>query len=206
MSEVQVPIVKGKASLTINTDEIPEDVYREIVLQGLKVILNRGTSKIKKSLYPDEEELKAAAMAKAAEQLDLVKTSKIKFTGGKAKKASGAVMTEAMRVARALVRDAMKAQGLKISHYPASEITKAAKALLDSEQGPSILAQAEATIAERSKAPTLAVDIKAIIHESPELVAKAEAAKAAKKGQLSAKQAGMPVKRKKGGGAEATQH
>lgn len=205
MSEIHVPIVKGKASLTINTDDIPEDVYREIVLQGLKVILNRGTSKITASTYPDEEERKAAAMAKAAEQLDLVKTSKIKFTGGKAKKASGAVMTEAMRVARALVRDAMKAQGLKISHYPASEITKAAKALLDSEQGAEIMVAAEATIAERSKAPTLAVDIKAIIHESPELVAKAEAAKAAKKGQLSAKQAGMPTKRKKGG-AEATAH
>ncbi len=202
MAELNIPITKAKGVITVDTDKIPEDVYREALLQGLKVLLNRGASKITASSIPDKEAREAEAMKIAEAQLDLVLTSKIKFTGGKAKKASGAVMTEARRLAKALVKDAMKAQGIKISHVEASEITKAANMLLDTEQGKEILAQAEKNLAERAAVPKLAIDVSAIIHESPKLVAKAEAAKADKKGQLSAKQAGKPKQRAKQG-AEA---
>lgn len=47
---VNVPITKGKTTLAVNLDEIPDDVYTEIVLQGLKVLLNRGTSKVTKEI------------------------------------------------------------------------------------------------------------------------------------------------------------
>jgi len=197
MAILNVPVTKAKATLEIDTDAIPEDVYAEALLQGLKVLVNRGASKITKASTKDEEELKSLAMAKAVEQLELIKTSKIKFTGGKAKKASGAVMTEARRLARNLVKDEMKRAGIKISHVEASEITKAANALLEAD--PSLLETAKANLEERSKV-TLKIDVKALVKEDPKLVAKAEAAKKAKKeGTLSAKQAGMVQKKSKGG-------
>lgn len=198
MAKMNVPITKGKSSIEVDTDTIPDDVAREIWLQGLKVLLNRGTSKITGSTYSDAEELKAAAMAKATEQLELVMTSKIKFTGGKTKKASGAVMTEARRIAKALVKDALKEQGYKISHVAAKDITAAANALLDSDDGAGIIAEATSNLEERSKKPTLAINVGELVKEDPKLVAKAEAEKEKKKAQLSAKQAGKPKLRAKG--------
>lgn len=195
IASLDIAVTKGKGVLTVDLTKLPDDVYKEALLQGLKVLLNRGASKITKAAYPNEEEMKAAAMAKATEQLEMAYSGKTKLTGGKAKKASGAVMTEARRIAKAMVKDAIKAAGGKVSHYEASEITKAANALLETEQGKEIIAQAETNLKEREKTP-ISLDITSIISESPKLVAKAEEEKAKKKGQLSAKQAGLPKKRK----------
>lgn len=202
MAIINVPITKAKATIEIDIDQLSDDVAKEVWLQGLKVLLNRGASKITAAAIPDEDTRKAEAMKVAEAQKELVMTGKIKFTGGKAKKASGEVMTEARRLAKALVKQAIKEAGGKISHYEASDITKAANALLDSEQGPELLKKAEANIAERSKTP-VAIDVSAIIHESPKLVAKAEAAKKEKATQLSAKQAGKPRQRAKQAEASA---
>lgn len=207
MPKLQVPVTKGKGFVEIDTDAIPEDVFREIVLQGLKVLVNRGTSKITSTTYPNADELKAAAMAKAEEQVQLILTSKIKFTGGKKKGAGGAVMVEARRLAKNLVKDTLKKAGHKISHYPASEITKAANALLENpDVGPGLMKKAEEAVAERNAASVPeAIDIAALIQTDPKLVAAAEAKKAKPKaeGQLSAKQAGKAAPRKKGQGKGA---
>ena len=37
---IMVPVVKAKATLEIDTDQLPEDVWKEVVLQGLKTVLN----------------------------------------------------------------------------------------------------------------------------------------------------------------------
>lgn len=205
MAVLNIAITKAKTTMQVDTDKIPEDVYAEALSLGLKVLLNRGASKVTATTYPNEEERKVAALEVATKQMDLVNTSKIKFTGGKAKKGtSGAVMTEARRLAKALVKDAIKAQGGKISHYEASEITKAANALLETEKGAELIVMAKANLAERDKVKAgEIIDLAGIISESPELVAKAEARKKAK--PLSAKQAGMVAKRSKGG-AQATAH
>lgn len=200
MAKMNVTITKGKGTIEVDTDTIPEAVYAEALLQGLKVLLNRGMSKITKETYPQAEEMKAAAMAKAAENLVAVNESKIRFTGGKPKQATGAIMTEARRLAKNVVKDEMKRQGIKISHVEASEITKAANALLD--QDPSFVEQAKANIAERGKIQVAEGIIKGI-QISQKLVAKADAKKAAGKGQLSAKQAGMVQSKAKGGTATA---
>lgn len=196
---VNVPITKGKTTMAVTLDDIPDDVYQEALLQGLKVLLNRGASKITKELYANADELKAAAVAKATEQLELVKTSKIKFTGGKKKSGTtGVVMTEARRLAKALVKDELKRKGIKISHVEASEITKAANAYLETEAGSTLVEQAKANLADREKVKLGdAIDVTSIIHESPALVAKAEARKS-KAGTLSAKQAGKVKTRAKG--------
>ena len=204
MAVLNVAITKAKTTMAVDTDKIPEDVYAEALLLGLKVLLNRGASKVTASTYTNEEERKAAAFAVAEKQMELVNTSKIKFTGGKKKSGtSGAVMTEARRLAKALVKDEIKRQGGKISHYEASEITKAANAFLETEEGGKLVEQAKANLAEREKVSIgKTIDLGGLIAESPELVAKAEAKKKAK--PLSAKQAGMVAKRSKGEGRAAT--
>ena len=203
---VNVPITKGKSTLAVDISAIPDDVWQEVILQGLKVLCNRGASKITKETYPQAEELKAAAMSKAAEQLEAINTSKIKFTGGKKKSgATGAVMTEARRLAKALVKDELKRAGIKISHVEASEITKAANLYLESEHGTALIDKAKANLAEREKVSIGdTIDVSKVIAISPELVAKANARKA-KGGTLSAKQAGKVAKRAKGE-AQATAH
>ena len=201
MAIMNVPITKGKGTVQIDTDAIPEAVFAEALLQGLKVLLNRGASKITKETYPEAEEMKAAAMAKAQEQVEAVMSGNIKFTGGKAaSKVSGAVKTEARRLAKAAVKDAIKASGGKVSHVEASEITKAANALL--EQDPSFIAMAEANLAARAAIP-VAINV-AAIPVSEKLVAKANERKA--KDQLSAKQAGKTAKHKAKPEARATAH
>jgi uncharacterized protein with PIN domain len=202
---VNVPITKGKTTLAVTIDNIPADVWAEVILQGLKVLLNRGTSKVTKETYPKAEELAAKAVEVANEQLTMVMTSKIKFTGGKKKSgATGAVMTEARRLAKALVKDELKRAGIKISHVEASEITKAANAYLETAKGAELVEQAKINLADREKVhlgDTL--NIASMVAISPELVAKAEAKKA-KGGTLSAKQAGMVKSKSKP--AQATAH
>ncbi len=194
---INVPVTKGKGTIAINTNDIPDDVYQEALLQGLKVLMNRGMSKITKETYPNAEEMKAAAMTKGASNLEDIKAGKIRFTGGKKKLATGQIMTEARRLAKNLVKDEMKRQGIKISHVEASEITKAANALLEADA--TIVEQAKKNVEERQKKVIEgASSIVSSIKISDKLVSKAEAKKAASKGQLSAKQAGKVQARAKG--------
>ena len=202
MAELQIPITKAKGKfVTIDTDKIPAEVYTEAMIQGLKVLANRGTSKITAASYPDAEERAAAAVEMAEKQVELINTGKIKFTGQKkAAGISGEVKTEAMRLAKALVKDEMKKNGIKISHVEASEITRTAKDWL--EAMPEIYEQAKATIEARKAMPVPSkVGVKGI-KISEKLVEKAEAKKA-KAGTLSAKQAGKVKTRAKGAQATA---
>lgn len=205
MSIIKVPVTKAKGQvIEFDTAAIPEDVYLEALALGMKVLVNRGTSKITKvSFSGDEAKLATAAMAKAQEQVELINTSKIKFTGGKTKKAAGgAVMTEARRLAKNVIKDEMKKAGLKISDYKASEITLAAQKYLDGEKGASILEMAKANLDARSNLDS-GLDIAALVTADPKLVAAREAKKKDK--PLSAKQAGKTAPRaKKGKAAQAT--
>lgn len=199
MAMMNVPVTKGKTTVAIDTDLIPTEVYAEALLQGLKVLVNRGMSKITKETYPQAEELVAAATAKANENAADILAGKVKLSGAKPKAASGAVMTEARRLARNLVKDEMKRQGIKISHVEASEITKAANALL--AEDPTLIETAKANLEERAKVP-VKINV-AAIPISDKKVKAAEARKA--KDQLSKTQAGKVATRKKGQPAQATQ-
>jgi len=201
-----IALKNGAGTVEVETRSLHEDVYREALMHGLKVLAERGMSKLTKEAYPDEAERKEAIKAKALSNVEDMYAGKTKLSGqAKVKKASGAVVTEAMRLARNLVKDAMKANKIKISTVKASEITKAAKALLDSD--PSILATAEANLAAREATP-IKIDIKALIHADPELVKKDEAKKAAAKANkpLSAKQAGKVAPRTQGAKPKAPEH
>jgi len=198
-TEVSVMITKGKATVTFNTATLPDHIYTAALALGLKELANKGMSKITKVLYENPEELKAAAMAQAQKNVEAINAGTIKIPGQKASssKVPGPVMTEAMRVARSIVKAAIVAGGGKVSHTAAKDITIAAKAYLASEEGPAIIEAASAALAERAKTPD---SLKSIISAIPVSEAKVKAAEAKKaKDQLSAKQAGKVKVRAKGG-------
>lgn len=204
MAIISVPVVKGKGVVEIETDSLPEAVYAEALLQGLKTLVNRGMSKVTTALLGSDDAVKAEAMVIAGKNVEAILAGKIKFSGKAAKsKVSGATNTEAMRIARIRVKDALKAQGFKISYVKASDITAAAKELIAADD--TIIAEAEANLKAREAAP-IAIDLKSLVKEDADLRAKGEAKKeAAKKDKpLSAKQAGMVKGRKGAKTAQAT--
>ncbi|SRR5258707_543804 len=192
---IKFALKNGAGEIEIDTARVPGDAYREALMLGFKAIAERGMSKMTKEAYPVEDERKAAIKTKAEANVEDMYAGKVKITGAKTvKKASGAVMTEAMRLARNLIKDAMKANKIKISTVKASEITKAAKAYI--ETNPSIITTAEANLKAREETP-MTLDIKSLIKVDPELVAKDAAKKAKAKADkpLSAKQAGKVAPR-----------
>lgn len=207
-TKILVPITKGKGAIEIDTSTLPDDVYAEVVLQGLKVILNRGMSKITKAAFPDNEAVKAGykdgaehmaaeAMKIAETNVEAVKTSDIKFSAKTSKKkgpGKGAVTTEAMKLARAAIKAAMKENKIRVSDYKASEITKLAKDLIAEDE--SFVEQAEANLAAQAAMPKVKIDLSAIKPDA-KLVATNEAKKSKNKDQLSATQAGLVKQRAK---------
>ena len=162
MAKLQIPISKGvEVFIEVDTDELmdesfPVDSLKEILFQGLKQVLNRGQSKLasSKSIPENKREANNAALLdKAKEQLEAARKGEIRVTGGKSKsKVTGEVKLEAMRLARALVKDHIKREGkIKVSHVPAKEITAAAKLVLDGEHGAKLIAMAQETIEARAK-------------------------------------------------------
>lgn len=207
---LKIPVTKAKGLATgdfieVNTDDpkdggdLPANVYQEALIQGLKVILNRGTTKITKTTYPVAEELKVAAFAKAQEQLIAMREGKIRIIGAKSDKASGKVMTEARRIAKNIIKDEMKRQGIKVSYVDAKDITAAANAYLS--DNPEVVEMAKKAIEDQeAKASTVAASavagkLKDMIPINPKKKEKAEKEKADAKAQLSAMQAGKTRKR-----------
>jgi colicin import membrane protein len=220
VASLQIPITKaGKtAFIEVNTADITEggdmteEVLREALVQGLKVLLNRGMSKItKESFAGDTEKMNAAAMKKAEQTFADMRENKIRFTGSKPKKeVTGEVMTEAMRLARNLVKQGLKDEGIKIAHVDAKEITKVAKELL--AERTELIEQAKATVAARKSAAEQGIDLKGFAKKvavNPKKKAAAEAEAAEKKAASSAAKAGkvaVRAKAKPGREAQATQH
>ena len=188
---VTVPVPKAStkgepATVEVCIDDLPGDVYMEALRQGLKHFLGAGMSKI---TGDKTEESRKAAFEIAKANAEKLYSGKIRISAGGRTKIAGAVKVEAMRIARLLVKDAIKRAGkVKISRIPARTITVAATKLLDTEQGAVILKQAQANIAEREKEAQEGINIDVSgIKEDPDLVKKA--AIAASKRQKPGKEA-----------------
>lgn len=207
MTELHIPITKaGNRKITVDTAELPEDMYRMALEEGLKVLLNAKMSKITVKGLEGEalEAQRNAAYEVGLQNLENVKAGKVRkgrsaATAADGSKVSGPVMTEARRLAKEVVKNEIRAAGMKISHVAASDITKAANALIEAD--PSFIETAKANLEARAAKPS-AVDISALIHESPKLVERAAKAKAERKA-LSATQAGKVAKRKPAANATA---
>lgn len=214
-SFVEVMITKAKKAIKVNmgSEFISNEMFDEIIYRGLSDILNSGMSKITiKDLEGDQlTAAQDAAFAKAAENLKALEASEIKAKGSRGKskavKLPAEVKTEALRLAKALVKDQIKADGEKISHYKASDITKWAKQILEADDSLYELAKSEI---EKRKATPIKISLGKLTPDAG-LVKKAEAAaakkKAEKKQTLSATQAGIPARQKpKGKSGQATAH
>lgn len=196
MGILKIAVTKGgkDAVVELDTDNLPEHIYAGALAEGLKSFINKGMAKIlTKGLEGSElDSAQAAASKKASENLAALLDGTFKLPGTKKAKSgvSGAVMTEAKRIARNMVKDEIKREGkVKVSHIAASEITRLAVLVIEAD--PSILEQAAENLAAReSKAPKgkLAELLGGVIVD-PKLVAAAEAKKKPS-GTLSAKQAG----------------
>lgn len=208
MALVKVEVTKGKGVVEINTDDIKDEaVYAEIFMAGLKDYVNKSMSKITRRDIPDEEERKFEAMRIAQKNVDLLLSGILPGRAkAKSSKASGKVMTEARRIAKQMVKDAMKAEGIKVSHVDASEITAAANELIEAD--PDIIKLAEQNVLEAAQAAEKAKEkgtniaaIAAKIRINPTKKAAAEKKAAGEKAAkvLSAKQAGMVATKAKTG-------
>lgn len=209
MAVMKIAVVKAEnATLEVETNNIPTRVYEYIVELGLKALLNRGGTKITKASVPDNAERYKQALAVAQKNLEDIYNEKVRIVGSKAAgaKASGEVMTEARRIARNMVKDAMKAKKIKVSYVEASEITKAANALLAAD--PSIIEKAKVSLeARKADGDKVASALDAIVTSVPqsdklmkadaEKKAKAKSEKAEGTAPLSATQAGKAKPRPK---------
>lgn len=153
--------IKGGGSIAVATSELPDNVYAAALAIGMKDLLNRGMTKIKvrengKALSGDQAEAaKAAALEIANKNYANLKQGKLPRMVGASKgddKLPGVVKTEAMRLARNLIKDEIKAAGGKISHYEAKDITAAAAAFLETEEGKGMIVTAQANVAARAEA------------------------------------------------------
>lgn len=220
-----VPIAKGGASIEVFTRDLPDNVYQAALLLGLKDLLNRGMTKVKspKNLQgEDKAKAQAAAMEIATKNAESLRAGKLpRIAGVKTgdDKIPGVVMTEARRLAKNLIKDEIKAAGGKISHYEAKDITAAANAYLETDEGKGLIEQAKANVEARTKVveakvpakseeALAAVQSKLGLAVSAKKVAEAEKAKAKKKeaGEsiLSAAKAGQIKSRSKGKGSQPT--
>lgn len=191
MGILKIDITKAKATVEVETDNIPEAMYALALKEGLKVLLNKGMTKITTAKLEGDELAKAqaAALEKGQENLEALMAGKIKAgrSAASGAKVSGVVMTEARRLAKEVVKTELKKAGYKISHVEARDITAAANKLIEAD--PSYIEKATENLANRASVKA-AIDIASLVHESPKLKERAEKEKAAAKSQLSAKQAG----------------
>lgn len=197
MTVLAIPITKAKRAIDVETDDLSPEVYKRALEEGLKVLLNKNMSKITTTgLEGDKlEAAQDAAYAKGLENFENIKAGKLgrAAKAGNASKVSGIVLTEARRLAKEVVKNEIKAAGMRISHVPASDITKAANALIESD--PSFVAQAQANIESRAQIKP-AINVASLVHADPKLVKADEDRKAARKDQLSAAKAGKTAPRK----------
>lgn len=155
-SKVVLATLKGDCG-TIEVDlvKLPDDIYDAVMMAGLEAIINKvGMSKlmpgITKAEGTDKEERIAKIRQVAQATVEAMYKGSIKGAS-KAKKASGAVETEALRLAKMMAKEQIKAAGQKVGAYSAKEQTALAKMILDRNRG-ALVAAAEKNLSERAGA------------------------------------------------------
>jgi hypothetical protein len=212
---ITVPLKSDCGEVQVVMANLPDDVYAMVMLEGLKSIINSvGMSKllpgITKLEGAEKDKAVAAVKAQADANVKALYEGTINKRGRKAK-TSGAVQTEAMRLAKMLVKDHIRNSGQKIGAYSAKEITEAAKKVL--EGNPRLIIQAQANLDERAveAKTTGGLDLTALFGakaSTEEVKAKPKTppkpkAKGEGKAPLSAKQASLVAPRQKPTGATA---
>lgn len=207
--------LKGDAgAVEINFSALPDVTYQAMLIAGAEAFLNKangaakalaGITKLEgKELEARQKEVREAAEKTVQQLQDGI------IPGAKKAKTSGAEATEAMRLAKNMVKDLIRNSGQKIGAYSAKELTAAAKVVL--ERNPHLLELAKKNLAERATEAkgSKALDLKGLFGakaESDEVKAKPKVVpKRKEKGEkapLSAKQAGLVAPKQKPSSATA---
>jgi hypothetical protein len=143
------------------------DIYQYIFQVGLETIVNKvGMSKIAAGITKAQGEDKVKRTAEIVEQAQ--KTVQAMYDGdlkgAKAtSKRSGAVNTEAMRLAKALVKDTLRNNGYKISAFDAKEITAYAKEVLKANS--ELYKKAQENLEQRAALPVKGLDVSSMLGE-----------------------------------------
>ena len=193
-------------------DILDMDVYQYIFQVGLETIINKvGMSKIAAGVTKLEGEEKAKRTAEIVEQANLTVQAMYdgNLKGAKTvSKRTGATQTEAMRLAKALVKDTLRQGGYKISAFGIKQITAFAKEVL--ADNPDLYKRAEENLKARAELPIKGLDVKAMLGDKagdetlkakPKVPPKPRAK--GDKATLSAAQAGKVATRQKPHGATA---
>lgn len=202
---MRIRITKADAYVDIKTEDLPQAVYEEALMLGLEAMANRGMTKVVGLKDMEGEELakaRADAMKIAEKNVKAMLDGSIKLRGQSAKTKTStpkAVMDEARRQAKIIVKAVLKEKGYKMKDVPAKEITAAANAYITAN--PAILIKAQAEVDRRN---TAAGEVPS--DESLNSILAGISAQPAPKVEkvLSAAQAGKTKKRKAKPQADAT--
>jgi hypothetical protein len=142
----------GEVSLNIST--LPDEAYQAIVQAGAEAFIHKangatkaitGVTKASGEDLAERQKVIREAAEKTKEQLE---AGIVPGASRKGPKASGAEAIEAMRLAKMMLKDLIRASGQKIGAYSAKEQTAAAKVIL--ERNPDLLELAKKNIAQRA--------------------------------------------------------
>jgi len=210
---IKIKLKGGVGEVEVDTSLIVDmDVYQYIFTVGLETIINKvGMSKIAtgitKAVGEDKVKRTAEIVEQATRTVQAMYDGNLK--GAKAtSKRTGATQTEAMRLAKALVKDTLRSNGYKISAFDAKELTAFAKDVLAGN--PDLYKRAEENLKARAELPVKGLDVKSMLgdkagDESLKAKPKVPPKPKAKAGEvLSAAQAGKVQTRQKP--ATATTH
>lgn len=211
-----IPLKFGLVLEGVNFDEVDIETYKRWLIKGAQAELTsarmgKKATGITKLEGAAKEKALAEFFAQCQENFTDAKAGKAL---GKAKgaKVSGAVATEALRLAKLMVKQCIKDQKQKVGAYSAKEITEYAKKVL--EGNPELIKKAEENLAARAgdMKGVKGLDIFALAGDkakSEEVKAKPKVPpkkkEAGDKPPLSAKQASMVAPRAKPE-AHATKH
>jgi hypothetical protein len=209
---LKIKLKGGAGEVEVDTSRIEDmAVYQFIFQTGLETLINKiGMSKIAAGLTKLDGEEKAKAVAAVVEQAN--KTVQAMYDGdlkgAKAvSKRTGAVQTEAMRLAKALVKQTLRDNGYKVTAFDAKEITAFAKDVLASNAD--LYKTAEENLKARAALPVKGLNVAAMLGErsgDESLKAKPKVPpkpKGKAKDVISAAQAGKVAPRQRPTGATA---
>jgi hypothetical protein len=151
----KIKTATGNAMLDIDTSEFSDEVIHALIGKGLEAVINARMAKVgpvTKLTGKDLADAHKKAMEIATENLDDLKSGKVKHSRGKSKSTiPAAVRAEAMRLAKTDVKDAVRALGYKPSHYNDKAYTAKAKEYIEND--PYYIEQATQNI-EARKTPS----------------------------------------------------
>jgi hypothetical protein len=192
MAMLDIRISKANSTIQIDSDWFNPEVQARIFEEGLSKMLNAATAKLTKELVPDDNDRADQALALVEKKLEGLREGRLTAKRATGAKVPAAVMAEARRLAKNIIKASIKAAGRKISDFATKQVTE--KANLYISEHPELLEQAAAAVtAAQMVTAGVEVDVTDLTPDA-KLVAKREEKNAAKRKETEARQAAKDPK------------